>query len=113
MAAKLKKRALAEYQSQVEVDDEDKKKSSKKLKLLMPPRRTDSTSSSVTSLQRRRLSSCDSVSLTDSLLHQAILLSPTILDGSLPVSEVQDLIKKLNHSLHSKLKFTKLAIKCN
>ena len=48
MAAKLKKRALAEYQSQViDLDEEEKKlKANKKLKLLLPPRRTDSTSSS-------------------------------------------------------------------
>ena len=43
MAAKLKKRALAEYQSQVSVEDgsENKdlsSKGNKKLKLLMPPR---------------------------------------------------------------------------
>ena len=38
MAAKLKKRALAEYQSQVEDQDESqqKQKTNKKLKLLMP-----------------------------------------------------------------------------
>ena len=38
MAAKLKKRALAEYQSQVEDQDEtqQKQKTNKKLKLLMP-----------------------------------------------------------------------------
>ena len=42
MAAKLKKRALAEYQSQVSVEDgsenKDQSKGNKKLKLLMPPR---------------------------------------------------------------------------
>ena len=43
MAAKLKKRALAEYQSQVSVEDGSENKDpslkgNKKLKLLMPPR---------------------------------------------------------------------------
>ena len=43
MAAKLKKRALAEYQSQVTVEDgsenkDPSSKGNKKLKLLMPPR---------------------------------------------------------------------------
>lgn len=43
MAAKLKKRALAEYQSQVSVEDgsenkDPSSKGNKKLKLLMPPR---------------------------------------------------------------------------
>ena len=42
MAAKLKKRALAEYQSQVVEDGSENKdpslKGNKKLKLLMPPR---------------------------------------------------------------------------
>ena len=104
MAAKLKKRALAEYQSQV-VDPEDEKKSqksSKKLKLLLPPRRTDSTSSSVTS--SRRLSSCtgDSVSALETLIHQIVLLSPTISNGSLSLEDVQDITKKVTNALVTK-----------
>ena len=104
MAAKLKKRALAEYQSQVVESDDEKKiqKSSKKLKLLLPPRRTDSTSSSVTS--SRRLSSCagESISGIESLIHQVVLISQTISDASLPISEAKEVAKKLSNALLTK-----------
>ena len=98
MAAKLKKRALAEYQSQVTVEDgsenkDQSSKSSKKLKLLLPLRRTDSTSSSITSSTRRL--SCTGDGSIEGLIHQMELLTPSILDGSLPVEEVKDLLKKL------------------
>ena len=103
MAAKLKKRALAEYQSQVTIEDSSENKdqpskSNKKLKLLLPPRRTDSTSSSITS-STRRLSSCAGDSSIEGLMHQVVLLTPSILDGSLPVEEVKDLLKRLTSAL--------------
>ena len=102
MAAKLKKRALAEYQSQVE-GAEDKPKPNKKLKLLMPPQRTDSTSSSVTS---RRLSTATSSCFGDisphleSLVQQLVTLTPLILETSLPLSEINELLKKITNLLH-------------
>jgi len=102
MAAKLKKRALAEYQSQVEQPEQDKPKPNKKLKLLIPPQRTDSTSSSTTS---RRLSTATSSCFGDispaleSLIQQLVILTPSILQVSLSTNEVNELIKKVTNFL--------------
>ena len=69
----------------------------------MPPQRTDSTSSSVTS---RRLSTATSSCFGDisphleSLVHQLVNLTPLILETSLPLSEVNELVKKITNLLH-------------
>lgn len=95
MAAKLKKRALAEYQSQVEIQDE--KKANKKLKLLLPPKRTDSISSSTS----RRLSSSvgDLSPNLEPLVQQIVTVTPAILDRSMAASELGEFAKKLMHSV--------------
>lgn len=119
MAARLKKRALAEYQSQVEIEEDEaekikEKKTLKKLKLSMPggqneaPKRTRSTSSSTTSttISSRRLSTTttttttlDNSSVIENLLETIVYLSPAILDGTLDISEATELAKKCSNSL--------------
>ena len=61
-------------------------------------RRTDSTSSSVTS-SSRRLSSSAGDSSIEGLLHQVVLSTPAILDTSLPLDEVKEILKKLTSTL--------------
>ena len=65
---------------------------------LIIPRRTDSTSSSVTS-SSRRLSSSAGDSSIEGLLHQVVLSTPAILDTSLPLDEVKEILKKLTSTL--------------
>ena len=65
---------------------------------LIIPRRTDSTSSSVAS-SSRRLSSSAGDSSIEGLLHQVVLSTPAILDTSLPLDEVKEILKKLTSTL--------------
>ncbi len=110
MAAKLKKRALAEYQSQVELsqEEEQQKKLSKKLKLLIPARRPSSTGSQASSTPTRRVSTADSdtvpttpkVNLRD-VLDSIVTASPAILSRTLEPAKVVELVKKLCRALQS------------